>query len=315
MKRIIAKTGKVLLGLLLIALVVVFARWGWAYVQVARTAVPAALPNGDALGSTQSLTILPLYEEAAVSPSYQSGHGVSYLVRSDAATILMDLGPDPAPLLDNMQQAGIAPDETDLLLISHNHPDHIGGLQWRPNAFTTHSGQSLLDLGAAYVPVAMDFPHAAAQVAEAPEIIAPGVATLGRMPFVQPFPFSLWQPLGYEQMLAVNVSGKGIVLITGCGHPTLERIVARAEALFAEPVVGVVGGLHYEALSAAEVAPHVQFLAVRAPQLVALSPHDNGPTAVAAFQAAFPTAYRHIQVGETIRFGATAVADTTGQQD
>jgi len=34
-------------------------------------------------------------------------------------------------------------------------------------------------------------------------------------------------------------------MITGCGHPTMERLVSRAETLFGKQVVGVVGGLHY----------------------------------------------------------------------
>ena len=46
------------------------------------------------------------------------------------------------------------------------------------------------------------------------------------------------------------MEGKGIVLIMGCGHPTVERIVARAEALFEQPVAGVAGGFHYEGKSA-----------------------------------------------------------------
>jgi len=34
------------------------------------------------------------------------------------------------------------------------------------------------------------------------------------------------------------------VLITGCGHSTIQRIVERAEMLFDEPIYGIVGGLH-----------------------------------------------------------------------
>ncbi len=53
--------------------------------------------------------------------------------------------------------------------------------------------------------------------------------------------------LGYtqEQALVVNVAGKGLVLIAGCGHQGLKRIIERAEAVFSEPIYGLVGGLHY----------------------------------------------------------------------
>jgi len=318
MKQLTLKMGKILLGGLLIIAAIIFARLGLAGVQVAQAAVPHSWLGGREMGSTTSLAILPLYEEAAVDDSFQSGHGVSYLIRTDAATILMDLGhnpnrTNPVPLLTNMGQAGISPDAADVLFISHNHPDHVGGLRPQPASFATAGGQSVLDVETAYAPVEMGFIGLQPKVAETPQVIAPGVATLGRMPFVQPFPFWLWQPLGYEQVLAINVAGRGIVLITGCGHPTLERIVAQAEALFAEPVVGIVGGLHYEGLTAAELALHVQFLAERDPQLVALSPHDDGPAAIDAFQRAFPAAYRHIRVGEAIQFDAAAVVNTNSQ--
>lgn len=39
----------------------------------------------------------------------------------------------------------------------------------------------------------------------------------------------------------------------GCGHATVERIVARAEALFEQPVVGIVGGFHYDGQNKKEV--------------------------------------------------------------
>lgn len=322
MKKILLRIGTGLLVLTFIVAAIVLARLGLATVQVARAAKPVSWQGGNVVGSTTSLTILPLYEEAASGEEYVSGHGVSYLVRTDEASLLMDLGNNPeqaemAPVVVNMETAGISPGEADLLFISHKHPDHLGGLQWRPASFYTGDGHSLLDVDAVYVAVDQALPDVPAHVAkapqhvaEAPQIIAPGVATLGRMPFVQPFPFWLWEPLGYEQVLAVNVEGKGVVLITGCGHPTLEKIVARAESVFDEPVTGIVGGLHYEGLSTTELQPHVDFLAARDPQLVALSPHDNGPQAIAAFHKALPAAYRYIRVGEEIYFGAPAVAGT-----
>lgn len=308
MKQFLLKTGGVLLVLILLIAVVVLVRLGVANWQVAHTAVPE--PFEDAIGSTASLTILPLYEEAAVSPAYQSGHGVAYLIHTDSGTILMDIGNNleqitPAPLLANMQQAGSAPETAGILFISHNHPDHVGGLH--ETGYRSADGEPLLQVSAAYAPQALTIAGSVAQAAEEPQVIAPGIATLGRMPFVQDFPFWLWQPLGYEQVLAVNVAGQGIVLVTGCGHPTLERIVAQAEALFDEPIVGIVGGLHYGDQTADALAPHITFLAQRSPRLVALSPHDSAPAAIDAFRTAFPTFYHDIQVGKAIEFG-TAVA-------
>ena len=57
-------------------------------------------------------------------------------------------------------------------------------------------------------------------------------------------------------------------------------------------VIGVVGGLHYEGQTAADVVVPIEFLASRNPQLVALSPHDSSLEAIEAFRVAFPQAYQ-----------------------
>lgn len=307
MKQNRKKWVRVFFASVIVFTAVILVRLGVAHWQVRQTASATTWADTTELGSTTSLTILPLYEEASVDESFQSGHGVSYLIRTDEMTILLDLGHNPeqvawAPFLSNMQQAGLSTETIDMVFVSHLHPDHIGGIRPQPTNF------SGMNVEAIFAPSAMDIGGQPAQVAVEPQVLGAGVAALGRMPFVQPFPFWLWQPLQYEQVLAVNVAGKGIVLITGCGHPTLERIVLQAEALFSEPVVGVVGGLHYEGLTRDELSPNIQFLAERNPQLVALSPHDSGTTALTAFEEHFSAAYRSIRVGEAIQFDAAAAA-------
>lgn len=306
-RQIVRRIGMVLLTGLLLVAAIILARLGLAARQVAQTAVFDTPLGETALGSTSSLTILPLYEEVSADAAFQSGHGVSYLIETDAATVLLDLGfnpkqMDPPPVVANMQQAGLGSDAVDLLVISHNHPDHVGGL----GSAGFDTAESWLQTTAIYAADPISLLGEPAQVVTKPQVLAPGVATMGPMPFVQAFPFWLWQPLAHEQVLAVNVAGRGIVLITGCGHPSLEQIVTQAETLFAQPVVGIVGGLHYDGLPLAELTPHVDFLAARNPQLVALSPHDSA-TAIDPFRAAFPTATRMIRVGEAIAFGQTAV--------
>ena len=62
--------------------------------------------------------------------------GVSYLIKTDQSTILFDLGlngkqSDPSPLLHNMKHIGVAVDDFDaIVVISHNHRDHVGGSRW-----------------------------------------------------------------------------------------------------------------------------------------------------------------------------------------
>jgi 7,8-dihydropterin-6-yl-methyl-4-(beta-D-ribofuranosyl)aminobenzene 5'-phosphate synthase len=260
-------------------------------------------------GSTETLEILPLIDEAASREDLMSEHGVAYLIRTDHRTILMDLGwnaagTEPSPLLHNMQRLDIGLEDIDTIVISHLHPDHVGGLsRWLRSTFSF--GKEQVDLGdkQVYAPAPLTYPNLTPTVAAEPTVISNGVATTGAIGFVDVFPLSLWQPRRAEQALAVNVADRGIILITGCGHPSLDRLVARAQAPFDEPIVGIVGGLHYENMSADEVLPHIRYLQELKPQLVALSPHDSSAAAIGAFRDAFPDVYRDIEVGHPIKIG------------
>lgn len=153
-----------------------------------------------------------------------------------------------------------------------------------------------------------------------PTILSEGVTTIGAISNEM---FSWGKTL--EQAIAVNVEGKGIVLISGCGHQTLEKMVKRAEALFDEPVCGLIGGLHYPVtdsrelwhgvkeqiymgtgkvpwrpITIEEIKQHIDFLMKRNPKVVGLSPHDSCDTIIEKFRAEFPGAYRDVEVGRKI---------------
>ncbi|MFQ3664081.1 MAG: MBL fold metallo-hydrolase [Chloroflexaceae bacterium] len=259
-----------------------------------------------ALATTTRLEIIPLYEAASAGHGLISGHGVSYLIRTDSATVLLDTGDNPenwtvAPFAQNMQALGIAWDEVDRVVISHPHPDHVGGLSaWRKR--TLSLGELPGGLGERLVFV----PHVTASRgvihATIPTLIAPDIATTGVISYLEAWPMSLFAAKGGEQALVVHVAGQGLVLITGCGHPGLERLVTRAESLYGEPVAGIVGGLHYLNATADELQPQIAFLRSRPVSLIALSPHDSGPVALATFERAFPGIYHTLKVGEAIQF-------------
>jgi 7,8-dihydropterin-6-yl-methyl-4-(beta-D-ribofuranosyl)aminobenzene 5'-phosphate synthase len=260
------------------------------------------------LQATSHLEIIPLYENAGSSDEYAIGHGVSYLIRTNSATVLMDVGHNPdaspiPPFEQNMQKLGISWDEIDRIVISHPHPDHVGGVDaWREHTVSMGDFELPDDLGDRLILVPAPVTFKNAIHATVPTLPAPDVATTGIISYPEVFPISLFEPKGKEQALVVNIADEGLVLISGCGHPTLERLVERAEALYGATVIGVVGGLHYEAASAEDIQPHIQFLQPRQPKLVALSPHDSSPQVIAAFEKAFPTAYYSIRVGEAIKF-------------
>jgi 7,8-dihydropterin-6-yl-methyl-4-(beta-D-ribofuranosyl)aminobenzene 5'-phosphate synthase len=258
-----------------------------------------------ALATTSGLEIIPLYEDASASQDYISGNGASYLIRTDSATILLDIGDNPdhlatAPMVQNMEALGIAWDEVYRVVISHPHPGHVGGLAaWRKGALSF--GELPGGLGERQVFVPHVTTYKGAVHATIPTLPAPDVATTGVISYLETGPIALFTPKGGEQALVVHVAGQGLILITGCGHPGLERLFERAEALYGAQVIGIVGGLHLRNADADKLQAQIRFLQSRPVSLLALSLHNSGPDASSAFIRAFPGAYRTPKVGETIR--------------
>jgi len=302
--------GRIAIGSLVVFILFVggtFGRLQWARYQISQEKQSVSSSTPVDIGETSRLEILPLYENAA-QEGLQSGHGVSYLIRTDDANILFDLGynitaASPSPLEENMDRLGISMDEIDIIVISHRHPDHVGGQNWWTKRTFSLDGVNQPSLGdlPIYIPEEMTYPGSQPTLVNMPMRLANGIATTGIITYAQPFPIWLAIPSGEEQALAVNVTGKGIILITGCGHMGLESLLAREEAVFDIPVVGVVGGLHYGNADPSSLQPQVQLLNGLDPILVALSPHDSSQAVLDDFAQAFPQVYTAIVVGQPIQ--------------
>lgn len=293
---------------LLVAIIVVVTMVFDALVaaQVAQEWQTTRVEKIENLGTTHTLEILPLFEEAVARNDLEPEHGVSYLVKTDHQNILLDVGTTPARLWRNMKQMGITERDFDVVFITHIHPDHVGGMDaWWSK--TLVAGDPALDLQGkrVYAPAMLNNTNFETIAVNQPTKIGEGIASIGTISFPELFPLSLKTALNSEQTLAVNVAGKGIVLITGCGHPTIERIVTRARALFDEPIAGIVGGLHYEGLDRAQTQPHLEFVKTLDPQLIGVSPHDSSKAAIDTFREAFPKVYQEVQVGRVISFDNT----------
>ncbi len=278
------------------------------------------------LGFTKSLEIIPLIDWLTSGNDLIGEGGVSYLVKTDDCSILFDVGfnekkTDPSPLMHNMKQLGINTKDFDTIVISHNHPDHVGGMKWqKQKSFSLSNRQIDLEGKSLYTPVPMVYPGLDAICTENPFNIARGVATIG---VIANQDFFMGRVL--EQALAINVEGKGIVLIVGCGHQTVAKILERAKALFDEPIYGILGGLHYpvtdsrikilginvqrylgtcrlpwKPITMDMVHENITLLKELDPGIIGLSGHDSCDASLEAFREAFSDIYTEIKVGEKI---------------
>ncbi|GAB4309094.1 MAG: MBL fold metallo-hydrolase [Methanobacteriaceae archaeon] len=159
--------------------------------------------------------------------NYKNGWGFSCLINADENRILFDTGWNGSILLYNMEVAGINLDEIDKIVLSHQHWDHIGGINHllenlRPNIY----------IGQTFSPNLKSELLKYSNLIEVstPRKISENIFTTGE----------LGEKIR-EQSLIIKTDA-GLVIVTGCAHPGLENIIKISES-FGE-IYAVMGGFH-----------------------------------------------------------------------
>ena len=223
--------------------------------------------------------IVILYDNRATD-ELRPGWGFSAFIRTEGATAMLDTGADKLVLEHNAKQLGVNLESVAALALSHDHCDHIGAL-----SSALHKGLHL------YVPQAFARRFARVRrssidlhVVKGPVDIVPGVRSIGQMGKRVP-----------EQALLIDAAD-GPVLITGCAHMGIAKLVKRATDLAGSPMDLVLGGFHLfrekkEAIDC--VIANLRELGVR--RIGAC--HCTGDAAIAAIREAFGDDFVKVQVG------------------
>jgi len=193
MKKFLLYSLLAILGLAVFAVLFFSVRQTFARAEVARDwqSSPESAPG---LETTSRLEILPLYEEDRSEERFDMGHGVSYLIRTDSSTVLLDLGNNPTdspqlPSLKNMQELGISLDEVDAIVISHPHPDHVGGVMaWQNKTISFGDFTGDLSQMRVYIPDALTYSAAELIPSLEPTLISKDIATTGAISYPEVFP-------------------------------------------------------------------------------------------------------------------------------
>ena len=156
--------------------------------------------------------------------------GFACVIETGLNKILFDTGSDGSVLLSNMEKVNQKLQDIDMVVLSHNHWDHVGGL----NDFLRENDNVYLYLPFSFpVDFKSQLRKTKAKVIEVRESrkLCEGAFTTGELPGVIP-----------EQSLICETK-HGSVVITGCAHPGIVNIIKQAKNLRG-PVHMAVGGFH-----------------------------------------------------------------------
>jgi 7,8-dihydropterin-6-yl-methyl-4-(beta-D-ribofuranosyl)aminobenzene 5'-phosphate synthase len=218
--------------------------------------------------------------------SLKTAWGFSAFVTGPDQTILFDTGSDGTLLLENMAKLQIDPRSVDLVVLSHIHGDHTGGLTgllkanprvqvFLPAAFPAQFKTAVQGHGAAVVEI------------KEPREICQNVYTTG-----------LLGRRIKEQALILR-TGRGLVVLTGCAHSGIARIIKEIGHQHAESILIVIGGFHLEWMTKGRVGSIISAFQSYGIRYVAPT-HCSGDKARQLFQQSYGPGYVEAGAGKTI---------------
>ncbi len=164
------------------------------------------------------LTIV--YDNTSLRPDLTPDWGFACMIeKPDSPLLLFDTGADGRILLGNIRKLGFDPAKVEDIFISHDHWDHTGGLN------------TMLELNPnvrIWAPPSLTLDKENIRRVEEPAELFPGFYSTGELE-------------GIEQSLVVKTD-LGLVLVVGCSHPPMRKIMQRA-AEFGK-LYGIIGGMH-----------------------------------------------------------------------
>jgi 7,8-dihydropterin-6-yl-methyl-4-(beta-D-ribofuranosyl)aminobenzene 5'-phosphate synthase len=271
---------------------------------------------------------------------FVGGHGLSLLVKVTrdgvSRSVLFDAGGSPQGMMHNLDCLGIKPSEGSLIVLSHGHWDHVLGLigleerlgrlsmplVLHPDAFlkrATMSPTGKLEPSAYLSRQGLRDAGLALTETEQPSLVLEGsILVTGQVDRTNEYETG-WSAhyaerdgqmtpdplICDDQALVINLKGKGLVVISGCGHAGIVNMVTYAQALTGvQQVMAVMGGFHLGPIAFHDrIGPVVDLLLGFEPSVVAPA-HCTGYRAAYAVYQRRPDAFVQNTVGTRITLKA-----------
>ncbi len=254
----------------------------------AATPPPTPVATTSDLAPTEpspNLRLTIVYDNTAYDQRLTAEWGFAAWVEYGEHTLLFDTGGNGITLLDNIAKLGLDPQDVEVVVLSHEHGDHTGGL----TSLLRRASRPTV-----YVPASFSasFKRSAGALTDLVEVsepveIWPGVHTTGQVHG------------GVTEQGLVIETDQGIVVITGCAHPGVVNMVRRARQVVDDQVALVVGGFHLGGASSSQVERIIDQLGELDVRQVCPT-HCTGEASIAMFAEAYGDDYVQGGVGRII---------------
>lgn len=157
---------------------------------------------------------------------FQPEFGYAVYVRYQGNDVLFDTGATPGILAHNLKAAAIDPASIDTLVVSHNHPDHIGGI-----SYLRKSNPAIK----VYAPPGQTVDDGPLERVTDVHEISPNLFVLRTHSDVP--------TVGIANELSILIkTAHGPYVITGCSHTGVARIMTKATAIAGGEIFHYAGG-------------------------------------------------------------------------
>jgi len=234
------------------------------------------------------IVITIVYDNYSFDKRLEPAWGFACVIDGLAKRILFDTGGHGERLLSNMAKLGIEPEQIDIVVLSHVHQDHTGGLAaflhtnsnvkvFMPNVFPRNLKMLTRRVGATLVETTDPCP------------VCDGAWTTGVL------------DRGINEEGLYIKTSDGLIVITGCAHPGIVQMAAAAKKHAGVPVRAVLGGFHMGGASSREISDVITALRDLGVRQVAPT-HCSGDLTRKMMRKAFPTGYLPAGVGARLVF-------------
>jgi len=243
--------------------------------------------NSNAAGGPNDMaTLTIMYDNYKHDESLQAEWGFSCLIQGTEQTILFDTGGDAEVLEANFKKLNIDPNIIDTVVISHMHWDHINGLEWLVKE-NGHLKIFLPDSATAEKVKELESKAEAVTLVSQMQCICGGVFSTGTLQHQIP-----------EQSLCLETQ-EGIVVITGCSHPGIVRILKKTKELSDEEIYLAFGGFHLGGHTPEQIERIIDEFKPLSVEKIGPT-HCTGDTAIAMFKEAWGQNYVPMGVGKQL---------------